>query len=86
MALAAPLFTSALLSPRSPSVAVTSTTRGGWGHGGYTSAEAGMQQGHKELYASTQQLHDELYMQARNNNTRNFQLCSIFLIVRHIFA
>ena len=51
VALAAPL-PCALLSPKLPSVAIASTTRGGWGHGGYTIAVAGMQQGHEELYAS----------------------------------
>ena len=53
----------ALLSPKPPSVVVARTALRGWGRGGYTSAGAGMQQGHKELhvYASTQQVNDELY-------------------------
>ena len=52
VALAAPL-PSALLSPKLPFVAIAGTTQGGWGRGCYTIAAAGLQQGHKELYANT---------------------------------
>ena len=53
------LCTVKALSPRPPFVAVDSTARGGWGHGGYTSAGAGTQQRHEELYASMQQGDEE---------------------------
>ena len=52
------------VKPRPPSVVVASIASGGCGVGGYTSAGAGTQQGHEELYASMQQTHDELYIQA----------------------
>ena len=60
------------VKPRPPSVVVASIASGGCGLGGYTSAGAGTQQGHEELYASMQQTHDELYIQAHKNDTRSF--------------
>ena len=60
---------------RPPSVAVASTARGKWGRGGYTSAEAGMQQEHEELCASTQQEHNELYARMQQRHEEFLIIC-----------
>ena len=61
----------------------------GWGRGGYTSAGAGMQEGHEELCASTLQGHDELYADTQQGHDELYagtQQHEEFVIMRHFVS